>query len=199
MGPKPLLSKIAGHHFLDHNPGFRVLSGVCPVMLSWRKVLAQKTRICFVCLGNIVRSPLAEHMFKHLAKKAGVADKYEIASAATDSWHVGEPPDARMRRVAAGYGLVYDGRARQFQTSDLDRCDLILAMDRQNYAHLLSLTRTPKQQKKIHMLREFDPQGGEFASVPDPYYGFIDGFDETYQIIERSVKGLLESLEKIGL
>ena len=72
-----------------------------------------KKRICFVCLGNIVRSPLAEHMFLHLADKAGVAEKYEVDSAGTGDWHLGEQPDGRMRRVAAAHGLVYDGRSRQ--------------------------------------------------------------------------------------
>lgn len=158
--------------------------------------MTQKTRVCFVCLGNIVRSPLAEHLFKHVAKEAGVDERYLVSSAATGAWHVGERPDARMRRVAASHGLHYDGRARQFQVSDLDRYNLILAMDRDNYAHLLSIARTPEQQAKIHLLREFDPQGGKYAVVPDPYYGGIDGFEETYQIVERSVRGLLEALQK---
>ena len=158
--------------------------------------MTQKTTICFVCLGNIVRSPLAEHLFIHVAEQTGVAEKYKVGSAATGSWHVGEPPDSRMREVAAGHGLKYDGRSRQFQTRDLDYFELILAMDRQNYAHLHSLVRSPDQQKKIYMLREFDPQGGSLASVPDPYYGGIDGFEETYEIIERSVRGLLEWLEE---
>ncbi len=158
--------------------------------------MTQETRICFVCLGNIVRSPLAEHLFKHVAKEARVGDQYQVESAATGSWHVGERPDARMRRVAASHGLKYDGRARQFQISDLDRFDLILAMDRDNYAHLLSMVRTPEQQGKIHLLREFDPEGGEYAPVPDPYYGGIEGFEETYRIVERSVRGLLEALRE---
>jgi protein-tyrosine phosphatase len=100
-----------------------------------------------------------------------------------------------MRRVAARHGLKYDGRARQFQISDLDRCDLILAMDRDNYAHLLSMVRTPEQQGKLRLLRDFDPESGEGAGVPDPYYGGIDGFEETYRIVERSVKGLLKALQ----
>lgn len=157
--------------------------------------MAQKFRVCFVCLGNIVRSPLAEHLFMHAAKEAGVADRYEAESAATGSWHIGEPPDSRMRRIAASHGLIYDGSSRQFQTRDLERFDLILAMDRQNYSHLLSLARTPDQEAKIRMLREFDPQGGKNASVPDPYYGGIDGFEETYHIVERSVEGLLSALQ----
>jgi len=76
--------------------------------------LAEATRICFVCLGNIVRSPLAENLFLHLAEDAGVDHKYEVDSAGTSGYHIGESPDPRMRRVAARHGLEYDGRARKF-------------------------------------------------------------------------------------
>jgi protein-tyrosine phosphatase len=153
------------------------------------------TRICFVCLGNIVRSPLAENLFLHLANGRGVAQKYEVDSAGTGAWHVGEPPDPRMRRIAAQHGLHYDGRARQFKRSDFDHFDLIVAMDRENLEDLYSITVKQGDQEKIRLLREFDPQGGDMAAVPDPYYGGIDGFVETYQVIERSCQGLLDALE----
>ncbi len=157
--------------------------------------MADITRICFVCLGNIVRSPLAENLFIHLAEKAGVAHKYEADSAGTSAWHVGESPDARMRRVAAQRGLTYDGRSRQFRRDDFDRFDLIVAMDRENRSDILSLSHTPQEQAKVRLLREFDPQGSPRAVVPDPYYGGIIGFEETYEIVERSCRGLLEALE----
>jgi protein-tyrosine phosphatase len=159
--------------------------------------LASKKSVCFVCLGNIVRSPLAEHLFLHKVEDRGLAHEYEAASAACGSWHVGESPDARMRRVAARHGLVYDGRARQFNASDFDRYDLVIAMDRDNLAHLQNLARNQEDRQKIHLLREFDPAGGPKSSVPDPYYGGIDGFEEVYQVIERSVEGLLDKLEKV--
>jgi protein-tyrosine phosphatase len=151
-------------------------------------------KLCFVCLGNIVRSPLAEALFYQQAVQAGVVDQFEADSAGTGDWHVGEAPDARMRRVAARHGLIYDHRARQFKPQDLDRFDLILAMDRDNRDDLLALARTPEQRNKIRLLREFDPQGGAQASVPDPYYGGLDGFEEVYLILKRSVEGLLASL-----
>jgi protein-tyrosine phosphatase len=125
-----------------------------------------------------------------------MANGYEAASAACGSWHVGESPDARMRRVAARHGLIYDGRARQFKASDFDRYDLVIAMDKDNRDHLLNLARSQEDRQKIHLLREFDPAGGPKSSVPDPYYGGIDGFEEVYQVIERSVDGLLDRLEK---
>lgn len=155
----------------------------------------EKKRICFVCLGNIVRSPLAEHLFRRVAEQAGVAQSYEVDSAGTGSWHLGERPDSRMRKLAAQRGLKYDGRARKFLPADLDHFDYVIVMDRENYANVLALVRSPEQQKKVHMLREFDPRGGQFSAVPDPYYGGLRGFEDTYQIVERSVKGLLNALE----
>lgn len=153
-------------------------------------------RICFICLGNIVRSPLAEHLFNHVAKERGLDHKYFASSAACGSWHVGETPDPRMRQVAASRGLHYTGKARQFQRSNFDDCDVVLAMDRDNQEYLMGIARSPVDQEKIHLLREFDPQGGAGSSVPDPYYGGIRGFEQVYEIIERSVHGLLDALEE---
>lgn len=156
------------------------------------------TRICFVCLGNIVRSPLAKSLFVHLAHRAGVSHKYEVDSAGTSDWHIGEPPDLRMRRVAARYGLNYDGRARQFRREDFDRYDLIIVMDKDNREDLYLLNPTPEQKRKIHLLRRFDPQKGSDEDVPDPYYSGMGDFEQVYEIIERSVRGLLEALEGQG-
>jgi len=157
--------------------------------------VTDRTRICFVCLGNIVRSPLGENMFRHLADHAGVGDRYQVDSAGTSAWHVGEQPDARMRRVAASQGLQYSGRARQFDASDFDRFDWIIAMDTKNRNDLHRLASTPEQRDKIRMMREFDPTSSPQASVPDPYYGGIDGFEQVYQIVERACQGLLDALE----
>ena len=158
--------------------------------------MSEVTRICFVCLGNIVRSPLAENMFLRLAEEAGVAHKYEVDSAGTSGYHIGEPPDPRMRRIAARYGLNYDGSARQFIRQDFDRFDWIIAMSPTNREDLIRLGRDLDHQNKIHLLREFDPHGGPDAPVPDPYYGGIQGFEEVYTIVERSCQGLLRELEK---
>jgi protein-tyrosine phosphatase len=153
-------------------------------------------RICFVCLGNIVRSPLAKNLFIHLAQQLGVSCKYEVDSAGTGDWHLGEPPDARMRQVAAQHGLHYDNSARQFRRSNFDLFDLILAMDHENLADLRGLARSDADRQKIHLLREYDPQGGPQAVVPDPYYDRVEGFEEVFRVIERSCQGLLNALEK---
>ncbi len=157
---------------------------------------SQPKRILFVCLGNIVRSPLAEAMFAHLAQEAGLAEKYQVDSAGTASYHIGESPDERMRRVAASEGLVYDHRARQFSPEDFENFDLIVAMDEDNRADLLRQARTAEQRSKIRLLREFDAQADGDSSVPDPYYGGIDGFRDVYQIVERSCRALLDGLEE---
>jgi protein-tyrosine phosphatase len=152
-------------------------------------------RICFVCQGNIIRSPLAKNLFEQLARQAGIGDRFTADSAGTSGWHVGQTPDLRMLRVAARHGLDYDGRARQFQRSDFDRFDLIMAMDAENRLDLLAMANSPDQAAKIHLLREYDPMGGKNVSVPDPYYGRADGFEEVYQVIERSVQGLFSALK----
>ncbi len=158
--------------------------------------MSQRIRICFVCLGNIIRSPLAKNIFLTLIDKEGVSDHYEVDSAGTGDWHIGEPPDPRMQRVAARHGLVYTCRARQFRRRDFDAFDLILVMEEDNRQELLQLRPTPEQQAKIHLLREFDPQGGPNIPVPDPYYGGSEGFEEVYLVVERACQGLLDTLEE---
>lgn len=160
--------------------------------------MTKPTRILFVCLGNIVRSPLAENMFRHLVEQAGLDAKYETDSAGTAAYHVGDPPDRRMRRVAAARGLEYNGRGRQVARQDFDEFDLLIAMDTNNYADLMSRAPAPAQ-AKIRLMREFDPQAGGERSVPDPYYGGIEGFEDVYDLIERSCRGLLDSLENDGV
>ena len=152
--------------------------------------------IGFVCLGNIGRSPLAEHLFRHLARQMGVDDRYETTSAGTSSRYIGYPYDERMVRLAASHGVKYQGFARQFQRSELESLDLILAMDSQNWAVLSAMAGSPEQQEKIHLVREFDPQGGKFTGVPDPYLQGQEVYEEVYEMIARSVWGLLEALEQ---
>ena len=158
--------------------------------------MPEPTRICFVCLGNIVRSPFAENLFRHLAEEIGVEQKYQVDSAGTSAYHVGEEPDPRMRQVAAQHGFHYTGRARQFEQDDFENFDVIIAMDETNRRNLLRMAHTPEHKTKVRMMRQFDPNGSASDPVPDPYYGGIDGFEKVYRILERSIKGLLEKLEK---
>lgn len=153
------------------------------------------TRVLFVCLGNIIRSPLAARLFERATKEAGLSAKYEVDSAGTADYHVGQEPDERMVRTAARRGFDYTNRGRQVTRKDLDNFDLIVAMDLENKADLETLVRRPEQGAKLHLLREFDPIAKGAVAVPDPWYGGPTGFEDVYDIIERSVSGLLESLE----
>ena len=151
--------------------------------------------ICFICQGNIIRSPLAENMFRHLADQKGLGEKYHLSSAGTSAYHVGEPPDRRMRQVAEMHGFEYTGQAKQFFRQDLENYDLLVVMDQDNRRIIESMAQNETLLNKIRMMREFDPQGTADQDVPDPYYGGIKGFEVTYQIVKRSCEGLLEYLE----
>lgn len=152
------------------------------------------THILFVCLGNICRSPLAEGVFNHLAAQAGRAREFEVDSCGTANYHVGERPDPRTLAVARNHGIALNRRARQFERSDFDTFDLIVAMDRSNASDLLSFSDLkPEHRNKIRLLREFDPQADGSLDVPDPWYGGPDGFEAVYQMLQRSAKRLLET------
>ncbi|MBW8009814.1 MAG: low molecular weight phosphotyrosine protein phosphatase [Chloroflexi bacterium] len=157
--------------------------------------MSKQTHILFVCLGNIVRSPLAEHMFQHLANEAGVGDRFSVDSAGTSAFHVGESPDSRMRRVAASNGLKYDGASRQVENDDFERFDMIIAMDGDNRRNLLLMAQKQNYEHKVHLMRAFDSQAIPTDPVPDPWYGGMDGFEKVYKIIERSCQGLLDALQ----
>ena len=152
------------------------------------------TRVLFVCLGNICRSPLAQGILEQLASaRNGASPPIHIDSAGTGAWHEGEPPDPRMRRVAAGNGVSLDQqRARQVRAADFEAFDHILAMDTENLEDLVRICPVAHR-GKLALLRSYDPEGG--ADVPDPYYGGPDGFDRVFTIVERSCMGFLESLQ----
>ena len=153
---------------------------------------SEPTRVLFVCLGNICRSPLAEGVFLHLVREAGLADRFEVDSAGTGSWHIGERPDARSVAVARRHGVELPSRARQVTPSDLDHFDHVIAMDRENLRDLKLMAR-PGAKARIRLLRDHDPEG-DGADVPDPYYGGPAGFDLVYEMVHRSCAALLDSL-----
>ena len=148
-------------------------------------------RICFVCLGNICRSPTAEGVMKHLVKEAGLAPRFEISSAGTGAYHVGERADARSAEAARRQGIELTSEARQFVADDFDRFDYVVAMDRKNHAHLLQLAQSSKARDKIYLLRTFDSLA-KIHDVPDPY--FEDNFDEVFEICRTGCAGLLEHI-----
>ncbi|MGB2712313.1 MAG: low molecular weight protein-tyrosine-phosphatase [Conexibacter sp.] len=154
------------------------------------------TRLLFVCLGNICRSPTAEAMMAALVAEAGLAQQIELDSAGTGGWHVGSPPDERASAAAARRGIAMRGAARQVRAEDFERFDLLLAMDAENLRALRTLAPHAGAAAKVRLLREFDPASAGAASldVPDPYYGGPDGFDRVLDLVEAACAGLLAEL-----
>lgn len=153
-------------------------------------------RLCFVCLGNICRSPTAEAVMRHLVKEAGLSDRVEIESAGTGDWHVGETRDRRSREVGERRGIPLGGRARQFVAADFARFEHVLAMDQKNLNDLRAMAPDEAAQGKVRLLRSFDPLGGEDADVPDPYYGGEDGFDHVFDVCQAACEGLLAQVRR---
>jgi protein-tyrosine phosphatase len=154
------------------------------------------TRLLFVCLGNICRSPTAEAVMARLVATHGLERAIELDSAGTGAWHVGDPPDERASAAAARRGVALRGAARQVTTADFDRFDLLLAMDGENQRTLRRLAPHAEGRTKVRLLREFDPASARAANldVPDPYYGGEDGFDRVLDLVEAACAGLLAAL-----
>ncbi|MBA3396231.1 MAG: low molecular weight phosphotyrosine protein phosphatase [Deltaproteobacteria bacterium] len=147
-------------------------------------------RICFVCTGNICRSPTAEGVMRALVRAAGLEDRITIESAGTGAWHVGELPDPRSRAAAARRGLDLCSRAQQLTRADLDRFDLLLVMDADNLRAVRSLVGA-RTTPEVRLLRSFDPASPVDAHVPDPYYDADDGFEVVLDLCERACAGVL--------
>ena len=155
----------------------------------------QPENIMFVCQGNICRSPLAQALFEHLLQKRGIADRYRVDSTGVSSYHVGESADRRMREIASRHGVDIRHRARAVSRHDLETCDLILAMDRDNFSVLRRQARTDRQRDKIRMFRDFDPEANGEIDVPDPWYGGRHGFENVFHIVERTCEAMVDRLE----
>jgi protein-tyrosine phosphatase len=148
-------------------------------------------RICFVCLGNICRSPTAEGVMQMLVDQAGLADAITIDSAGTGDYHSGEQADPRTRAAASRRGIELTHLARQFTREDLERYDLVVAMDAANLRILRRLI-GDRATPELCLLRSFDPTAPADAEVPDPYYaGGERGFEEVLDQCERACAGLL--------
>ncbi|HET7204098.1 MAG TPA: low molecular weight protein-tyrosine-phosphatase [Steroidobacteraceae bacterium] len=155
-------------------------------------------RVLFVCMGNICRSPTAEAVFREYVRRHAPELEVEIDSAGTHDYHIGEPPDSRARRAAAGRGLDISGlRARQVEQADFERFDLILAMDRSNRAALIARS-PPAYRSRVRLLLEFAEAAGR-EDVPDPYYGGAQGFDEVLDLVEEAAAGLLAEIRRRGV
>ena len=132
----------------------------------------------------------------HLLREEGLEDEIQIDSAGTGGWHVGAAPDARAAGAASARGVILEGAARRVTPADFDRFDLVLAMDRENYADLQALAPDEEAREKVRYLREFDPEAVDAGAldVPDPYYGGDDGFENVLDLVTRACRGLLQDL-----
>lgn len=153
-------------------------------------------RVCFVCLGNICRSPTAEGVFRHLVEEVGLERHIDIDSAGTGGWHVGEPPDRRATAAARERGVTLAGRARKFLPGDFDTYHYVVAMDDANFEVLEELAVTDDYRERLFLMRSFDPESPAGASVPDPYYGGEDGFTQVFEICMASARGLLAHIRR---
>jgi len=150
------------------------------------------TRVLFVCLGNICRSPSAEGVFRNLVREAGLAHCIRTDSCGTGHWHVGKAPDPRAQAAARRRGIdISDLRARQFRESDLDEFDFVLAMDRQNLADLYEVWQRRGGTEPELFLRYGSV---DLDEVPDPYYGGEQGFEQVLDLIQDASQGLLDHI-----
>lgn len=146
-------------------------------------------KILMVCLGNICRSPLAHGIMEKLVREKGLG--WEVDSAGTGNWHIGEQPDRRSIAIAKKYGVDISGQCcRLFNQSDFDRFDRIYVMDRMNLRDILRMARTADDRKKVRLLLDTEV-------VPDPYYE-DDQFDPVYKMIEKGCRKIIDEELKSG-
>ncbi len=145
-----------------------------------------------VCLGNICRSPLAEGIMKHKIAQKGL--DWQVDSAGTGNYHIGELPDHRSVAVARKYGIdITDQRARQFQKKDFEIFDYILVMDASNYQNVLKLGSSEKEQQKVRLIMDYQA-GAELKEVPDPYWD-NEGFEKVFKMLDSACEGFIVTIK----
>lgn len=149
------------------------------------------TKILFVCLGNICRSPAGEGIMSHLVAQRGLADRFTVDSAGTYGGHSGDRADARMRKAASARGYDLTSISRRVSMDDFERFDLIIAMDDSNYERLFRIAPSVEASHKIRRMAEFiaDPS---IDHVPDPYYEGARGFEIVLDMLEVGCNNLLD-------
>ncbi|MCH9640053.1 MAG: low molecular weight phosphotyrosine protein phosphatase [Betaproteobacteria bacterium] len=154
------------------------------------------TKVLFVCMGNICRSPTADAIFRHQVKAAGLEQEIVVDSAGTHTYHIGNPPDQRAQSTASNRGYkMHDLRARAVEADDFNHFDYILAMDNDNLSILQR--RCPTQfSEKIGLLMQYSQNNDFDKEVADPYYGGQGGFERVLDMVEDACQGLLEHINK---
>ena len=158
----------------------------------------KRTKLLFVCLGNICRSPAAEGVMKQVLLNRGMSDLFEVDSAGIGGWHVGELPDSRMRKCGAARGYNFNSRARQFDTDDFRKFDYIFVMDNDNKKMLSQKTNNACELAKVKMLVDYATSHPKAKLIPDPYYGDEKNFDYALDLIEDATNTLADKLANGG-
>ncbi len=154
-----------------------------------------KVAICFVCMGNICRSPSAEGVFRRKAKLAGIDNKLYIASAGTHGYHIGCGADKRASSTALSRGYdLSDIRSQRIEQKHFLVFDYLLAMDKENFSYLKAL-KPVEARATVKLFMEYSKKFEE-REVPDPYYGGNKGFERVLDMIEDAADGLLEYVLK---
>lgn len=157
---------------------------------------SEKTRVLFVCLGNICRSPAAQGVMQQLVDERGLTDSFFIDSAGTYGGHAGELPDKRMRVHARRRGYDLTHRSRRVSSSDFDDFDVIVAMDDSNYHRLRELAPTAEDAAKIVRMIDYCRLSTRYDYVPDPYYEGAEGFELVLDLLQDACRGLLDELTR---
>jgi protein-tyrosine phosphatase len=153
--------------------------------------------VTFVCSGNICRSAMGHVILDELVERAGLSGQVRVSSSGTGDWHVGEQADPRTIAILARYG--YDGsahRAREFDPTEFDEVDLVLASDSGHVRTLTRLAHSDEHRLKIRLAREFDPEAvaAGLLETADPWYGDMDHFERCFHEVEAACRGVLSHL-----
>lgn len=157
----------------------------------------EMVRVLFVCLGNICRSPAADGIMQAIVAEHGDEARWEIDSAGTGGYHVGDLPDNRMRIHARRRGYELNHICRQVRYSDFDDFDLIIPMDTNNEMNLKRLSPSLENEAKIVPMAKFIDMALRYDYIPDPYYEGAEGFELVLNLLENGCANLYDVVSRV--